>query len=136
MKFNYATSIGPNGYLHFPLVEVIFRNPKNGKEVPVLALVDSGATDTMLRADVAELIGIDVHSGKRQEILGIAGKSDVYAHDLIFRLKADSIEIPGQVQVMEGMMAVALLGQNGLFLTYKVIFNLKSGEFELRPFPK
>lgn len=135
MKFEYLTRLGPHGWEYEPKIEVVFINPKNGKSVEVLCLIDSGAGATILNAEFAEVLGIDLTSGKPHPYMGISEKAPAYDHPVEMRLKQDTHTYRIICSFMPGLTTTGLLGQRGFFEHYKVTFELSKKRFEIVPIP-
>src|SRR5690348_14245028 len=59
VQFPYTPRSTDYGITQEPRVPVIFTNPSNGNFVLLFCLVDSGASDIILNAQFAPLLGID-----------------------------------------------------------------------------
>ena len=123
MKFKYrklADDTRPEGVSYYPLLQVFLRHDVNTR--PMFALVDSGSVDCIFPASVGELLHIDIRSGQPYEFHGfdlrlirgfvhrvhlqVAGFAHWAAIDAVF------LESSG----------IAILGQNGFFENYQVVF--------------
>ena len=80
LNYPYTPRVGPVEVEYGPLVDVVFTNPKNGQRVEVRSLIDSGAAGIILHGQFAELLSIDLESGKLHEFQGIA-HTPVRAYD-------------------------------------------------------
>ena len=69
-----------------PRLTAFIKNPKNGSELPIFGLVDSGASETLLRRQIGEELGIDIESGERVEFEGVGGVAVGYRHKVMLRL--------------------------------------------------
>ena len=63
---------------HFPVVRVMLRSGR--KKITVNALVDSGASFSVFRPEIAEYLGIAVERGKQVYLTGIGGRILGYLH--------------------------------------------------------
>ncbi len=63
-------------------IEIPIRLIGNGRDVRILAKVDTGASFCIFQREFAEHLGIDVESGIRQRIGTAAGGFDTYGHSL------------------------------------------------------
>jgi hypothetical protein len=110
------------------------------------ALLDSGADNCVFHAEVAQQLEIDVTSGEEKVFGGMGfGKVVGYFHDVdisvggvwvpscrvtfSYELLRDSPTYPGQ---KEGLH-YGILGQEGFFDKFKVIFDRAAEDIELRP---
>ena len=59
----------------------------NGKSVKYEALIDSGADFNIFNAEIGELLGINIRSGKKIKFSGIAGEPfEVFLHNLTLEI--------------------------------------------------
>jgi predicted aspartyl protease len=133
MKFKYTAKwIDDYGISYTPRLPVIFSNPKTGAEIPLMSLVDSGASDTLLDPQVADLLGIQVTDGKKVVYGGVGGTVVGYVHTLTIRVADDrhSFTVPCAFASTGGDV-MALLGQTGFFEYYKVTFEKYKNEFSV-----
>jgi hypothetical protein len=130
MKFKYDTRFTGNGFEMVPRVPMLFRNPKNGMEIPVFCLVDSGASEILLNIEIAKALGIQVEKGKKKLYGGIGGVMDGYQHKIKMRMMSDTHEFEVSCGVLNLPLYDGLLGQNGFFDNYKVIFEKYKKRFE------
>jgi predicted aspartyl protease len=131
MKFRYDTRYTEHGFEMVPRVPIIFRNPKTGMEVPIFCLVDSGASEILINAQVAKMLGIEMEKGKKYIYGGIGGEVEGYRHKLTMRLMSDKQEFAVACGVLDLPMYDGLLGQIGFFDNYKVIFEKYKKRFEV-----
>lgn len=103
MKFRYQ-KIPFHGYnpqrplIARPFIPVILHYKNKATRAPYYALLDSGADNVLLPAELAAEVGIeDVTLGRSEPILSVIGqKADVYYHDAALQLVGDSriLELP------------------------------------------
>ena len=107
---------------------------KNGEIYHYEALIDSGADHNIFHAEIGELIGLDVRTGKPIEFWGVTGeKMKAYFHNI-------KIEVGGhQHKIYCGFvydfknLAYGILGQDDFFKLYAVEFDLSKERVELKP---
>ena len=135
MKFDYTSQYTDFGIARMPLVFVEFSNPADSsKRRDVFSLVDSGAAATLINAEYAQELGIDLESGKRIPFQGIKGAPAIgYEHLIKIRLTHDSHEFAVPCYFMPDLQISALLGQSGFFENYKVLFERYKKRFEITP---
>ena len=76
MKFEYKRL---SSGVSRPIIPISVRNPDTRKAVRYFALVDSGADNCILGAEIGELIGLTIEDGKPSTISGVvAGQSRPY----------------------------------------------------------
>ena len=102
-------------------------------------LVDSGADHATFRPDIAKSLGIDMRSGRREETLGVDGKSFVWVHDggvvgvaLRDQRGTKAALRLERVQFSESLPVAALLGRNSFFEMFQVTFNEKARTIDLK----
>lgn len=98
---------------------------------PVLALVDSGATDCIFSASFGEALGIDVRSGRSHEFQAYDRQtSKGYTHNV-------KLQVPGFLHwididaVFIDSEVMPILGQQGFFESYQIIFERFKRQFEI-----
>ena len=81
MKFSYKRIAA---HLWRPIIAINVRHPVTRKSIRYFALIDSGADNCILGAEIGELIGLDIHAGKKSTVSGVvAGQSrPYYLHDV------------------------------------------------------
>lgn len=95
---------------------------RNGKRYEVQALVDSGASLSIFRAEVADLLGIDIESGRRTLLTGVGGRILGYVHQL--ELIVAGVTFPCQVAFSRELhISLNLLGRQDCFQHFFVIFD-------------
>ena len=62
----------------FPIIDVVLRN--KGKELKTKALIDSGASFSVFRAEIADELGIVLEKGEKIYLSGVGGRILGYAH--------------------------------------------------------
>ena len=128
-SFDFETS----RTVHQPMLKVKLSSGQ--LPFPTRMLVDSGAEDTLINADIAPILGIDITKCPEQQVGGISGSSVGYVHNI-------TIEIPelGDVLVVEAVFVPklgtsGLLGQTDLFARYNIKFEKSRLSFSLEKVP-
>lgn len=121
-------------YVHVPRLDgtlrqapfiPIFVTNKFGKTMEVIALLDSGADNTVVPKDLAEILGlkeekIDIDTG------GIGGKVKVKKSRLRFKIKGErekySLDVPALVLQDADSDVPLLLGRHGFFEHFHITF--------------
>lgn len=94
--------------------------------------VDSGATVSLLRRSVAELLGFKLKSGRRVELTSVGGSRTVaYVHTLRTRF-AEKIEIEVPFAIADNESVPNLLGRLGVFDVLQVDFDATTRGTEIR----
>lgn len=132
MRFPYTKIPGaPNKpWKSRPHVPIRLYGPKGS--IQVSALVDSGADLCYFDQGLGEIIGLDITSGTAGEVMGIEGKRmPVYMHTI--RLSVDGM--PGDIELTAGFTpskgVSALLGQEGFFDAFRIIFERHKGIIDI-----
>ncbi|MBU4298987.1 retropepsin-like domain-containing protein [Patescibacteria group bacterium] len=104
---------------YFPIIEVKLKGSKN--ELTVRALIDSGASFSVFRPEVAQDLGIALEKGKMIYLTGIGGRILGYLHELpvILLDKTFRCKI---VFSPEFNVSFNLLGRDNFFLPFIISF--------------
>jgi len=135
MTFRYVHVPREDGTLRrAPFIPVFIKN-KFGKVMKVIALLDSGADDTVVPKDLAEILGL-IEKGKELDTGGIGGSVKVKKSSLSFQIKNDhethSLIIPALVLQDLNVDVPLLLGRNGFFDNFHVTFKQSSEKIVLK----
>ncbi|OGZ43944.1 MAG: hypothetical protein A3J55_00735 [Candidatus Ryanbacteria bacterium RIFCSPHIGHO2_02_FULL_45_17b] len=104
----------------FPAARVVLHTAQK-EELPVMMLIDSGATISALPKNIAPLLGIDLTKGKLLRIFGIDGKSiRAWRHEIPVKMGSYAFRLP--VAFLNSENAPRVLGREGIFDTHTVIF--------------
>lgn len=85
------------------------------------AVIDSGASRTLLHSDLAAHLGLDLKSGEIEVTLGIGGSETTYLHLIALYLPGGPIIT--KVGFKEKLPVAGLLGMKGFFEHFKVSFD-------------
>lgn len=119
MQFLYKKT--PEG-IYFPLVPIFiyFQN----KNLKIRALIDSGATISIFRSEVAEQLGITIEKGEEIFLGGIGGRIRGFRH--LLQLEIAGKKFPAPVVFSdEYLVKFNLLGRENIFKNFKILFNEK-----------
>ena len=133
MKFAYTSKwVDDYGVSATPRIPVVLTNPKTMAEIPVMALVDSGASDILLDPQIGEMLGIDIAAGEKIVYAAVGSRVVGYLHTLKLRIVGDreSHEVPCSFTTISSDVRV-VLGQRGFFEHYKVVFEKYKNQFEV-----
>jgi hypothetical protein len=136
MKFKYRylrdNSSATRGFVQMPMLQV--RLAHNDKHTDIVALVDSGAADSLFDMHVAEDLGLHLkNSAEQREYFGVAGQSVVgYIHKVRLQVQGFSEWIDTEAAFLDASQPYQLLGQAGFFDSYEVTFRRYRGKFEVR----
>ena len=103
----------------FPIVEVALK--RGDKEITVKALIDSGASFSVFRPEVAEYLGIKIERGKRIYLTGIGGRILGYRHAVSLTSGGHTF-LCKMVFSPEFTVSFNLLGMNNFFEPFVISF--------------
>lgn len=129
MKFRYKKF----GNFLRPVIPVTVYH--DNQKVTYEVLVDSGADFSVFDAEIGDLVGLDISSGKRGVVSGIAGQSSSYFMHKI-QISVGGWEFETNVAFMSQVgqtLNYGVVGQIGLFENFVVTFDLSRREIELKP---
>ncbi|PIP16359.1 MAG: hypothetical protein COX46_02685, partial [bacterium (Candidatus Ratteibacteria) CG23_combo_of_CG06-09_8_20_14_all_48_7] len=105
------------GKQSFPVVDIELKTGK--KSLMVKALVDSGATFSIFRPEIAEYLGIEIEKGKSIYLEGIGGRILGYIHKLPVRI-VDKTFTCKLVFSREFTISFNLLGRDNFFFPFTI----------------
>lgn len=105
-----------------------------GKPVRYNALVDSGADFCIFDAQIGELLGINVRSGKLEKFGGIQTTSPgkAYLHQVVLTIGGWPYKTTVSFSYDIAPHGHGILGQKGFFDIFTVKFDLSKEEIELK----
>lgn len=101
-----------------------------GKKKDVSALVDSGATISVFKEDVAISLGIDVEKGEEIYLGGVGGHIRGYVHKVKAEFAGKTLVLP-VVFSHEYLVSFNLLGREGFFEKFDILFEERKGRVRL-----
>ncbi|MEK7518147.1 MAG: retroviral-like aspartic protease family protein [Patescibacteria group bacterium] len=125
LSFPYKTDAEGNT---FPVVPLSLKFGHKKKEF--FALVDSGATISIFRSEVADSLGINVNSGKEIYLGGVGGRIKGYIHKLEVEIAGKQFVCP-VVFSYEYLVSFNLLGRDVFFEQFRIIFEEKKNNLIL-----
>ena len=124
IKFKYAARRDRQ----FPIIPIVLI--KENVEINTDALIDSGANISVFREEIAECLEIVIEDGEEILLQGLGGRIVGYAHKL--KVRVDDDEFPCKVVFSkEFTVGVNILGREGFFEYFQVIFNERDKEVML-----
>jgi len=112
----------------FPVIDFLISN--NVRSVRIFALVDSGATISIFKEDVAQQLSIRIESGKEIYLGGVGGRIKGYIHKLEMEIAGKKILCP-VVFSNEYTVSFNLLGREVVFNQFRIIFEEKKHVIKL-----
>ncbi len=127
MKYRYQFFNGE----FLPVVNIALKSKKNTVELK--AFIDTGASYCLVHADVTEILGIDLETGEKTEmILGDGNILTVYLHEI--EVSVGGVEFKARVGFSKGLgIGFDIIGRKGIFDKFKVCFNERDKEIEFIP---
>lgn len=104
---------------YFPIIPVIFHH--QGKLIDTAALVDSGATISIFKSDVANHLGLIIEAGQKIFLGGVGGRIKGYIHKLEIETAGKRFFCP-IVFSYEYLVSYSLLGREVFFNKFRIIF--------------
>lgn len=84
--------------------------------------IDSGATTSILYASDAEVLGIDLKTGRKMLVRGIFGDALIgYRHLITLQFNEQKIKVP--VIFVENVYVPRVLGREGVFSRFGILFD-------------
>lgn len=106
----------------FPIIELGASYKK--ETVKINALVDSGATVSVFKTQVAEFLKLPIEGGKEIYLGGVGGRIKGYMHNLELQI-ADKKLVAPVVFSYEYTVSFNLLGRQEVFKNFKITFEEK-----------
>lgn len=94
------------------------------------ALIDSGATISVFKAEVAEELGIEIEKGQETYLGGVGGRIKGYIHFLKMEIAGKVFRAP-VVFSREYLVSFNLLGRDSFFPKFRITFEEKKQQVEL-----
>lgn len=130
MKFSYK-KLGANILRPVMPIDILYGKNMIRYEV----LVDSGADCNIIPAEIGELLGIDIESGVKSDVGGITGGGMFFfVHPVTIRVGGWSYEVPMGFMPAMPSFGYGVLGQQGFFDHFRVTFDRRKAEIELKPY--
>lgn len=107
---------------YYPLIDIELMGQK--ASLVIKALVDSGATFSIFRPEIAKYLGIPIKSGKGLYFQGIKGKLLGYLHQVPIKVNQEKFDCTIAFS-SEFKASFNILGRNNFFLPFLITFNEK-----------
>ena len=105
---------------HYPVVDVLLKHGQ--KEIRVKALIDSGASFSVFRPEVAEFLGIQIEKGRKIYLTGIGGRILGYLHEVSLSI-GDKLIRCKIIFSREFNVSFNLLGRDNFFHHFQITFS-------------
>ena len=111
-----------NGEAYFPAIPLYIST--GDKQLKLRALIDSGATISILRHEVAEELGIIIEQGEEIYLGGVGGRIKGFIHEVNLDVVGKLFRCP-VVFSREYLVSFNLLGRQGFFERFMITFDEK-----------
>ena len=111
----------------FPIIPITLE--LSGKK-DFWALIDSGATVSIFKAEVAETLGISIENGKEIWLGGVGGHIKGYLHQVKIEAAGKKFVCP-VVFSREYFVSFNLLGRQEFFKRFKIVFEEEKNRLRL-----
>lgn len=101
-----------------------------GKKKEFYALIDSGATISVFRAEVADSLGLIIEKGKETYLGGVGGRIKGYIRPINIEIAGKNFNCP-IVFSREYLVSFNLLGRESFFPKFRIIFEEKKKQVQL-----
>ncbi|MCE9607964.1 MAG: hypothetical protein K8U03_24020 [Planctomycetia bacterium] len=129
MIFPYLEVVRHGGVRSLPIIPIRLHGPL--RHVDLLALVDSGAEQSVVNFKLIEYLGLAAEGAVVVQIIGVGGKeSRGYVIDVDHQLRNYRWQAP--VVFSEAIEAPVILGQAGFFEHFNVTFKRRSALMDIR----
>ena len=91
----------------------------------MFALVDSGATVSIFKEEIAQELNVPILKGKEIFLGGVGGRIKGYLHNLDVKIGQRKLIVP-VVFSYEYLVSFNLLGREGVFQQFKILFDEKN----------
>lgn len=115
----------------FPIVDVTLSGPTQG--LTVKALVDSGASLSVFRAEIIDYLGIPLSRGARVYLEGIGGRILGYRHRVQATVSSTTFAL-SIIFSRELTVSFNLLGRDNFFEHFRVTFDERHRVVHLEPY--
>src|SRR6266853_1191613 len=103
-----------------PMLQVTLFN--GTKHQQIVSPADSGADECVFHASIGRSLGIDLESGTRIVLDGIAGSIEAYMHPIEIQIQDFPERVKIEAAFTESDGVHAILGQAGFFENFKICF--------------
>lgn len=113
---------------YFPIIRVKLKSRK--KELLVEALIDSGASFSVFRSEIADYLKITIEKGKPVYLIGIGGRILGYLHSV--PVEVDGVGFSCKIVFSkEYTVSLNLLGRDNFFVPFLITFSENSRKLRL-----
>lgn len=113
---------------YFPIIDLLIYS--KGKVQRTSALIDSGATVSVFKEEIAEQLGMIIEDGTETYLGGVGGRIKGYIHKLEIEIAGKKFICP-IVFSYEYLVSLNLLGRAEFFKRFRIIFEEKKNSLQL-----
>jgi len=117
---NLEFSYKKRGKAYYPIIVIRAKSAKN--EVGVKALVDSGASFSVFRSEIANYLGIKLEEGKPVFLTGIGGRILGYLHKIDVSINGKNFFNCKIIFSKEYTVSLNILGRDNFFQPFLISF--------------
>jgi len=117
------------GQIARPCLEIELKNPHTDKSILVLALIDTGADECAMPAELAEILGHNLRKGKTKQIRTGNGLTAAYSHTV--DIKINNYIIHDVLIDFMPNLHIPLLGVKSFLGNFTLIVNYPKKVFAL-----
>lgn len=117
-----------NGEGYFPAIPLYVS--AGNKKLKLHALIDSGATISVFKDEIADQLGVEIEKGKEIYLGGVGGRIKGYIHKLEIEIAGKKFLCP-VVFSHEYLVSFNLLGREAFFRQFRIIFEEKKNLLKL-----
>ena len=118
-----------NGEGYFPVIP-LYISVAGDKKLKLHALIDSGATISVFKDEVADQLGVEIEKGREIYLGGVGGRIKGYIHTLEVEIAGKIFPCP-VVFSHEYTVSFNLLGRDAVFKQFRIIFEEKKNLLKL-----
>ena len=125
MKFKYRYEKAS----YYPIIEFIIEN--NNNKIRTDAIVDSGASISIFKSEIAKAIGINLKDGEKRIFQGASSKLIGYIHEV--KLIINNYRFKCKIAFSDDLQtSFNLFGRESVFDKFLITFNEKDKELEIK----
>jgi hypothetical protein len=119
-----------------PSIEARLINAHTGNSALVRILIDSGAQDTLINAELAKILGINLTTCPEEEVKGIGGRKKGRYHPVEITIikNGEKVQVP-KAYFVKDLGTTAIFGQLDFFSKYVIQFNFPNLSFWIKRLP-
>lgn len=126
IEFDYRYEKGA----YYPIVELVLEY--KGNKIKTDAIVDSGASISIFKSDIAKAIGISIKNGEKRIFQAASAKLIGYIHNVIISINDHKIN--SKVAFSDDLQtSFNLLGRETVFERFIITFNEKNKKILFNP---